>query len=99
LDSVVVKIFKISVEGTIKAETSQDKMCTFGELMKETSKSFGLGKDAIFMNLLSEEYSKIDIAYYNTKDIWIGRQRFDMKPKMVRLLVLKFELKTLVLKQ
>jgi hypothetical protein len=48
----VDKIFKIGVEGTIKAETRQDRMCIFGELMKETRKSFGLGKDAIFMNLL-----------------------------------------------
>jgi hypothetical protein len=58
------KVFKIVVEGSIKATAKENRMYTFGELMKEAKRYYGLGKDAVFINLSSEEYSKIDIAYY-----------------------------------
>jgi hypothetical protein len=80
------KIFKIGIEGSIKATSKEDRMCTFGELIKETKRYYGLGKDAVFMNLSSEEYNKLDIAYYKKKDIWIGKQRYGRKPKSGKII-------------
>jgi hypothetical protein len=42
---------------------------------KEAKRYYGFGKDVVLINLSSEEYNKIDIAYSKKKGIWIGRQR------------------------
>jgi hypothetical protein len=54
----VDKVFKIGLEGTLRARIEEDIKCNFSELNKKARKTYTLGIDITFTDLMSVEYPR-----------------------------------------
>jgi hypothetical protein len=69
------------LEGTLKAKIEEDVVCNFAELKKKTRRTYGLGYDVTFIDLMGVEYPCEENVFRYRKNLWLERTRQGRGPK------------------